>query len=472
MDPALTLPENKFQPDDEQLFLKLFKSSDLSQQEYINLLKCDKEAIYRTLLGRSNVSEYRNRFKPPGEIYLTLEYTPDYVVKYINKPGWGGHLITITTWELLIIDIDLGVLLDDVVELATYYYPKDLFYVHETNKGFHLYLMNRKVPHYCKEAIKMRETLVCDPAHGTNGLYTGNSVRLCLKNDDRLNIASRFVCKVGEGVANTQLQSVYDRIVELSHIFCKYRVNDLHSSIEISQMYNKMLTDHRDDFGLVQVLASTPASSPAMELTYVNDIYSDFVWDGFLKSKVIHYHHWPLLLNKLKKVMGFNNLYRILESTPEYAIGIHVQESLKFIVYRDLLVVDHDVKNRLHIVNHFCRYHREFVFRVVQTPKGYHIFLTSHRMPYNDRKSSGMLERLRSDPCHLISVPYRGYSIRINQKHRRELPYKEIKKIGYGQENQHLVELYQKHLQLYKQCCESNDLLFKIQNTVANDQVR
>ncbi len=160
--------------------------------------------------------------------------------------------------------------------------------------------------------------------------------------------------------------------------------------------------------------------------------------------------------------MCMNNLYRILDATEDYAVGIHVQESCYFISYKDLFFTDIDHKSRLQIIYQYVRYHPKATFRIVETNKGYHAFLTSYPIPHKEGIPLSLW--LCTDHCHLLGVYYRGYSVRVNQKFKKEPPYKEIAKVGKAPEDPRLYMLYLKHLELYNLNRENKTTLYMYQS--------
>jgi hypothetical protein len=193
----------------------------------------------------------------------------------------------------------------------------------------------------------------------------------------------------------------------------------------------------------------------------------DKVWSSFMTYRIIKPGRLEILLRQSHIQICMNNLYRILESTEDYAVGVHVQESCYFISYRDLFFVDIDHKSRLQIIFQYVRYHPEATFRIVKTNKGYHAFLTSYPIPYEE--CMPLSQRLCADHCHLLSVRHRGYSVRVNKKFQRELPYREVSKAGTAPECPRLYNLYLKHLSLYKKNSEWLCPLYLKQTNIALD---
>ena len=104
----------------------LYKCSDLNNDEYTVLkeryLTYGQDIkLYGHLMGRSTIPEFRNTQRPPGEYYLPICYTDEYIIKLVQKPAWGGYIMTITLWDLLVIDIDTKNDIDPFRNIGEYY---------------------------------------------------------------------------------------------------------------------------------------------------------------------------------------------------------------------------------------------------------------------------------------------------------------------------------------------------------------
>ena len=473
----------------------LFQLSDIKEDEF----KAMKEEYLREgksrllcnrLAGRSVVPRLRNMFKPPGEIYAPIYYNSDYIIKLIQKPGWGGHIMALVIWDLFVIDIDTEP--DDDEDPLIYikknidrFYPNELFYINKTNRGYHVYLVSKTLKHNSRAAIYMRLKLNCDPAHGTNSLYTGSGLRLTRKNTDRTELPSQFLMQYGNGKPDKRALSLYNEVQDNIRKYGKYGmtsiVEDQTVMRDLYETWQKTMKDHQD-FGLQHILATAPMTlqerdgkvmlqlAPSFQIwdTYLGYKVKS-IWSKFLKSRVMNISNTPALLLACHHSICMGNLYRILKATPDYAIGIHVQESCYFISYRDLLYIDCDHMNRLQMLYTYVRYHPEATFRVVRTNKGYHAFLTSY--PVHHQKGIELSLRLGTDPCHLVGVYHRGYSVRVNQKRKGECSYQEFRKVGKAEEDPRLLALYHKHIELYRTHCKARTEIYMHQNITARDIV-
>ncbi len=464
----------------------LYHLSDIPLEEYKImkeqfLNKGESNRLEKYLIGRSTVPRLRNTVRPPGENYAPVFYNEDYMIKLVHKPNWGGHILTLVVWDLVIIDIDVeeipGIYEDHlsyIQKSIEKHYPNDLFYINKTSRGYHVYLMSRMLKYSSKAAIYMRLKLNSDPAHATNSLYSGSSVRLTSKlKGDNNPIISEFLCKVGTGALNLKAEQLYNDIQSYIKKYSKYGVENIISNKELMEELYSKWSNIPEDFGKTHISISSPLTLNNEDSKIIlhwnfspfKIKFSEKVWNSFLKYRVIKINRLNTLLMHSHYQICMNNLYRILHSTEDYAIGIHVQESCYFISYRDLFYVDIDHKNRLKIIFQYVRYHPEATFRIVKTNKGYHAFLTSYPIPYDQCMDLSL--RLCADHCHLLSVRHRGYSVRINQKIITENPYKEILKVGRALECPRLYALYLKHLELYEKNCADKCTIYLYQNTTA-----
>lgn len=452
----------------------LYELSELSLDQYQKardtyLTKGQSTKLIRYLLSRSKLPNLRNLSRPPGEIYAPVTYTKDYIIKYIQKDSWGVHampdeaghkyIVAMTLWDLLIIDIDNLDELPYIKRRMDKYYPDELFYIHRTPRGHHIYLVSRLANHLSGYAIYMRLKLGTDVAHGSNSLYTGASIRLTRKESEPLGTKiSTFVEQYGGGTADEDALKIYHEVVHWLDYF--HDLDAQGKALDVATL-SPLWKDTPDDFGKVHVSAAAPyllglgsgLGSDAGLLMNLGQRHRTpelvSLWSRFLKYSTLTTYNLAPLLACVQYQMGYDNLYRIFDANKERAIGVHVQHNVHFISYRDLLFLDYDNKARLAIVARYARANPECVFRVVRTTKGYHVFLTSHRKPHNSLESLRLLMRLRSDPAHIIGVYHRGYSVRINQKKTNEKPYREIIRYGKGVEDPALYALYQEHLDLY-----------------------
>ena len=422
-----------------ETFDSLYQLSDIPLEEYQRvkdhlLSKGQSNHFQRYLIGRSTVPRLRNTVRPPGEIYAPVYYNRDYMIKLVEKNGWGGYILALVVWDLLVIDIDVEETPDVEEDHLSYiqsnieqYYPNDLFYINRTARGYHVYLVSRTVSHASKAAIYMRIKLNSDPAHGTNSLYTGSSLRLTSKGKgDNNPLVSEYLTSIGNGQPDPKAVELYETVQGYIRRWSRYGVDvALQLLPELQQMWDSIPYN----FGKHHIIASAPLllDRGSTVLTIKTPLYGDQIWSAFMKSRKIRLQHQDILLLQAHHQICMNNLYRIFEATEDYAIGVHVQESCYFISYRDLFFVDIDHRDRLKIVYQYVRYHPEATFRIVKTKKGYHAFLTSYPIPFEQCMPLSM--RLCADHCHLLSVRLRGYSVRVNQKYKDDSPYIELAKV-------------------------------------------
>jgi hypothetical protein len=433
----------------------LLHGSDIpAAEQVLYQSEIDNPALTSRFMARSIFPNIRNLKKPPGDTYAMVHYDKDVLLTLVEKGNWGGLFLFLTVFQMIIIDLDIEPWMtrEECLSGLQYtietYYPNERFYINKTTRGFHVYLVSKAVDYNRKYAILMRQKFNGDAAHGSNALYTGSSIRLTRKSAEKATPLpiSEYAHSFGSGQPDPSMNALYTRIQG----FIK-QYQDIDPANNLPALHS-VWQGIPDDFGRVQIEVTAPLRLtptgvyPVAELDETSET-SSRVWSAFVRTRVLHTDRISHLLIELRRQMAYNNLYHILEASPDYAIGLHVQENLYFMVYRDLLFVDYDVPQRIQIVYQYCRYHPEATFRVVRSNHGYHCFLTSYPVPH--QAALPLLRRLCSDPFHLLAVPYRGYSVRISKKVQTEKPYREIGRVGKAEEDPRLLALYRAHLTAY-----------------------
>jgi hypothetical protein len=362
-------------------------------------------------------------------------------------------MLFLTVWELIIIDIDdfsvdNNLTFDDLkTRIEQSDFSNELFYVHKTERGFHLYLMSRKLESFTYEAIIMRMMLGGDPAHGTNAIYSGTSIRLNKKPNDKEH-TSKFIGKIGKGDLNIAIENIYNQ--------CCYYLNKFGDKYfyETDSLFEIWNSVNSNNFGYFHVQITAP-----LLITENDELVKQYsskeryeeneLWDKIILTHTIEENKFNVFTNMIKNKFKMTNLYRIIEDENDYVVGVHIQESLYFISYKDLLVIDYDEFERIDILKEFCKNNPEYKFRVVKTNKGYHCFLTSKPMLHNDMESIKLQRILETDHLHMCGTFIRGYSVRLNRKKYTD-KYIEMESIGNGIEIPKLVQLYKYHLELWE----------------------
>ncbi|MHB1955189.1 MAG: hypothetical protein ACYCOU_15760 [Sulfobacillus sp.] len=393
--------------------------------------------------------------RPVGETYAPVCYDRDCFLRLGHK-RWG-QVLTLTFWDLLVIDVDQ---VQDIAEIdrTLLAFPNELFYVHRTPRGYHVYLMSRPVLYCSSEAIRLRLALGCDPKYAAFSLYHGSAVRLTRKASDTERPSIK-VAERGAGSPDPDCLRIYHKITGFLETFQDFDGASLLKDAGelIWNLWKNQLLSH-DDFGLVHVAITAPemlyrpedVPGAPVELNQLVSEETPRHWPDFCRRPFIRPERLPDLLAGAYQLKQYKNLYRIFEANADHAVGSHIEENVLFISYRDLLMVDYDRADRLGVVATYCRYHPDAVFRTVKTHRGHHLFLTSRPVPHNSPEAADLLMRLCSDPAHALSCLLRGYSVRLNRKHAQEREYREVRKFGRGEEDPRLVALYEKHLKLYR----------------------
>lgn len=426
----------------------------------------------KILMNRCRHPAIRSLIRPCGELYAPVYYDRDSTIKLVWKPKWGGYIVCATFFQLAIFDIDIdtsnhnqstnaGTQLCDFIN-ADPALNNDLFYIHQTPRGFHLYLMSRLLNYCDPEVLDMGMKVHSDPAHIRNSMYTGYSVRCTRKPGDTF--VSRFIGTAGTGVIDPEAERQYQLCQSFITKFSQDDSQSILSNSALRELFLESLNAngyfgnwHMTQLAPLLIVGSDQITHKTQIWNGLTDMGTDrqFYEDRWRKICKTHFYRERELLECAKvygaKIKRFIQ-YKITESTNDYALGFDLGQSLYFISFRDLLAIDYDEQSKLKIVYEFCRYHPEYLFKIVKTNRGFHCFLLSHEMHHQSPEAIKMMLRLRSDPFHILGAINRGYSIRLNHKHNETQAYEEIATCGHGRCIPHLQNLYQYHLQLYRNC--------------------
>ena len=413
---------------------------------------------------RSQDPIIRNLSCPVGETYAPIYYDADCFLKLVIKKG--GIYPALILWDLLVVDLDQDQTMMSLENLKTMImqspYHDQLFYVHQTRHGYHLYLMSQPVLYCSSLAMHIRHDLHCDPIYGAFSLYRGSSIRLSRKPEETT-IPSRKIAQIGTGQVDPRVDRIYQKCLYYLNMFQDeyYQSFSQQGLQKLWTLWEQTLMKN-DNFGLVHIAVTAPLMLYKKgSIIGINELVDespelDYAWVQFRLNPVITDDNLDVLIRAARRLKQYQNMYRILEATDDYVIGVHTEEALHFISYRNLLMIDYDHPEDLTKVQIYQQQHPEKIFRVVSTHRGYHVFLTSHPIDHASPEAMAMMRELGSDHPYILSCRLRGYSVRLNPKYDDEKPYQEVAILGNHKENSHLVTLYQKHLQLYfeKRDCE------------------
>lgn len=196
--------------------------------------------------------------------------------------------------------------------------------------------------------------------------------------------------------------------------------------------------------------------------------YQSEIFNLFNKSiNDVNINDLELLINKFPELnieyiyKNFRSYYLDypIECSTIYEYGYQTTKSCKndelyYIKFYDLLMIDHDDKNGINIIEHFCKNHPTFLFKMYETYKGFHFVLTSHTIPNYHKSSIELMLALKCDPWYIIYSHRYGYKYRLNSKIRTDCEFepfvaKYIKTIGSGTEHpkcMDMLKIYSEYL--------------------------
>lgn len=116
-----------------------------------------------------------------------------------------------------------------------------------------------------------------------------------------------------------------------------------------------------------------------------------------------------------------------------------------YLRFFNLMMIDIDNKNLDDIKKLLLEFGE--TFRIYETYKGYHIFITSRKIPYNSDMVPEIMAYLKCDSYYILFCQKNGYKIRLNKKKDRGETFisKYLETIGTKDELHENVELMMIH---------------------------
>jgi hypothetical protein len=119
-----------------------------------------------------------------------------------------------------------------------------------------------------------------------------------------------------------------------------------------------------------------------------------------------------------KKNIPKNNV-KILAYTNQFEYGIQESKSclnkqMYYIRFYDMLILDYDNINYEQLIDILSKYSDNYLFRIYKTYKGFHVFVISHIITYNNCIEEAKL--FESDLMYIIYSKYNGFNIRLTPK--------------------------------------------------------
>ena len=154
-------------------------------------------------------------------------------------------------------------------------------------------------------------------------------------------------------------------------------------------------------------------------------------------------------INKIPKIKEY-----VIEYTNNYEYGYQINNKFKdskmyYIKFYDMLMIDYDSKDLESLYPKLDKY--DFLYRIYETNNGYHIYIISHKISYNNNLFIEISLELNSDKRYIIFSRYNGYITRLSPKENEEIFYhKFIKNYGTGNPNNdlnNLINILESHLE-------------------------
>ena len=206
--------------------INILKEHDISIKTINDILNTDYKYYYELTMGNFN----RISFKFPN---INLEFVinkfqiipKDFILEYTNEWEYGyqisekcidDKLYYLKFYNLVMIDFDnkdyekINILMKNFIELID---KKAVFYVYETENGYHIYLMSKLIDHLHPSLPVFLKFFQCDPYYIVFTVKNGFKIRLSLKKKNTF--VERFVECVGNKDNIEQKCLEYINFIEL-----------------------------------------------------------------------------------------------------------------------------------------------------------------------------------------------------------------------------------------------------------------
>lgn len=206
--------------------INILKEHNISIKTINDILNTDYKYYYELTMGNFN----RISFKFPN---INLEFVinkfqiipKDFILEYTNEWEYGyqisekcidDKLYYLKFYNLVMIDFDnkdyekINILMKNFIELID---KKAVFYVYETENGYHIYLMSKLIDHLHPSLPVFLKFFQCDPYYIVFTVKNGFKIRLSLKKKNTF--VERFVECVGNKDNIEQKCLEYINFIEL-----------------------------------------------------------------------------------------------------------------------------------------------------------------------------------------------------------------------------------------------------------------
>lgn len=225
-------------------------------------------------------------------------------------------------------------------------------------------------------------------------------------------------------------------------------------------VYNRTITTWQDlTVEDIQILFAHYRNKVTITHSHIKSLQKKFTIDEInllLKTNYqnfyqITYSQYYILKSNNVKFNLFSSDFPIITNI-NFELGIQYSklcpdQKMFYLKFYDLLMIDIDNLNLEQITKICDKYKNQFKFHIYQSYNGYHVFITSEKIPHDSEKMVKITQALHCDIFYLKFAYKNGYKIRLSPKINRNETFisKYICAIGTAVEDPELVELLQKH---------------------------
>jgi len=212
-------------------------------------------------------------------------------------------------------------------------------------------------------------------------------------------------------------------------------IRDLESKIKVSDKYIKII---KKKFSIEEVRNILNNVDMDFEDLRINDLKKLYRYNPEIS--------FGLMINDKNNIPKCKN--KIIEYSENYEYG--VQESkccesgkMFYVKFYDMLVLDYDNIEYDKLMSYLIPFKEKYLFRIYKTYRGFHVFLISDIMRYNDKFSLDLALSLNSDKMYIIYSKYNGYNVRLTPKigYNEKITHRFVTDYGSGIINESIKPL-------------------------------
>lgn len=218
----------------------------------------------------------------------------------------------------------------------------------------------------------------------------------------------------------------------------------------ISKIFEKKIKLSKEQLSIIKKIFSIQDIINILDIHFYEDLR---LYD---LRKLVKYNSNISLMNMINDKTNIPcKKTKVLKHTFDYEYGIQdskacLNNEMYYIKFFNIMVLDFDNFNLQEILSILDT---NYAYRIYKTYKGYHVFVVSKRIEYNDQHQLLITKQFGADTMYAYYSYYNGYNIRLSPK------------IGYNEEKTHQFVMD------YGKQNIDNEILSILKNTIDNENI-